>query len=125
MVGEGIAFGARARKSRHSRGLGDGYFGRKLVFAGAGFQLFELQRQLVDQPRRAFRSLAVDLAFELGDPQLLMGNQRRSSDAFARATASSAAISRAFARSLTNASFRAVMSSGRASRGVSMQTREL
>ena len=76
MIGERIAFGARARKSAHSRRPGDGFLGRKLVFGGAGFQLFERQRQLVDQARRAFRSLPVDLALELGDPQLLLGNQR-------------------------------------------------
>ena len=76
MVGEGIAFAARARKSAHSRRPGDGFFGRKLVFGGAGFQLFKRKRQLVDQPRRAFRSLPVDLALQLGDLQLLLGNQR-------------------------------------------------
>jgi hypothetical protein len=46
------------------------------MVGGAGFQLFERQRQLVDQARRAFRSLPVDLALELGDPQLLLSNQR-------------------------------------------------
>ena len=35
MIGEGIAFGARARKSANSRRPGDGFFGRKLVFGGA------------------------------------------------------------------------------------------
>ena len=43
---------------------------------GAGFQLLELERQLVDQPRRALRPLPVDLALELGDPELLRGDQR-------------------------------------------------
>ena len=125
MIGEGIAFGARARKSANSRRPGDGFFGRKLVFGGAGFQLFKRKRQLVDQPRRAFRSLPVDLALAAWRSAASAGQSAQlSSDAFARATASSAAISRAFARSLANATFRAVMSSGRASRGVSMQTRE-
>ena len=78
-----------------------------------GLQLFELQRQLIDQPRRAFRPLAVDLALEFGDPQLLLGDQRLSSDALARATASSAAISNAFARSIASAAFRAATSSGK------------
>ena len=41
-----------------------------------GFQLFERQRQLIDQTRRAFRALPVNLALQLGDPQLLMGDQR-------------------------------------------------
>ena len=76
MIGEGIAFGSRARKSANSRRPGDGFFGRKLVFGGAGFQLFKRKRQLVDQARRAFRSLPVDLALQLGDLQLLLGNQR-------------------------------------------------
>jgi hypothetical protein len=52
MIGERIAFGARARKSANSRRPGDGFLGRKFVFGGAGFQLFERQRQLVDQARR-------------------------------------------------------------------------
>ena len=49
---------------------------RKFVFRGAGFQLFERQRQLIDQTRRALRSLPVDLTLQLGDPQLLLGDQR-------------------------------------------------
>ena len=76
MVGERIALGALARKSAHRRRPGDGLFRRQFVFGGAGFQLFERQRQLVDQPRRALRSLPVDLALQLGDPQLLLGDQR-------------------------------------------------
>ena len=36
---------------------------------------FELQRQLIDKPRRALRAWAVDLALQLGDPQLLMRDQ--------------------------------------------------
>ena len=48
MVGERIAFGARARKSAHNCRPGDGFLGRKFVFGGAGFQLFEGQSQLVD-----------------------------------------------------------------------------
>ena len=41
-----------------------------------GLQFLECERQLVDQPRRAFRALPVDLALQLGDPQLLLGDQR-------------------------------------------------
>jgi hypothetical protein len=52
MIGERIAFGARARKSAYNCRPGDGFLGRKFVFGGAGFQLFERQRQLVDQARR-------------------------------------------------------------------------
>jgi hypothetical protein len=47
----------------------------KFVFGGARFQLFELQCQLIDESVRALRTRAVDLPFELGDPQLLMGDQ--------------------------------------------------
>jgi hypothetical protein len=76
MIRERIAFGARARKSAHARRLGNSPLRRKFVFSRGGFQLFECQRQLVDQARRAFRPLPVDLALKLGDPQLLLGNQR-------------------------------------------------
>ena len=51
MLGEGLALGALARKSAHRRRLGDSSFRRQLVFCGVSFQLFERQRQLVDQPR--------------------------------------------------------------------------
>ena len=61
---------------RNRRRLGDCLLRRQFVFGRVGFQLFERQRQLVDQSRRALRSLPVDLALELGDPQLLLGNQR-------------------------------------------------
>src|SRR5450432_293011 len=47
-----------------------------------------------------------------------------SCDALARATARSAATSRAFARSMINAAFRAPMSSGKVSRAESMDSRE-
>ena len=77
MVGERIALGTLARKSAHVRRLGDGLFRRQFVFRGAGFQLFERQRQLIDQPRRALRPLSVDLALQLGDPQFLLRDQRQ------------------------------------------------
>ena len=44
---------------------------------GVRFQFFEGKRQLVDQPRRAFRFLAVNLALELRYPQGLLHNLRR------------------------------------------------
>ena len=47
-----------------------------LVFGRAGFQFLECERQLIDQAARAFRALSVDLALQLGDPQLLLGDQR-------------------------------------------------
>jgi len=76
MVGEGVALGPLAREAGDMRRLGDRRFRREFVFGRVGFQLFERQRQLIDQTRRAFRALAVNLALQLGDPQLLMGDQR-------------------------------------------------
>ena len=58
---EGLALGALAGKSPHCRRPGHGPFRRELVFSGVGFQLFERQRQLLDQPRRTFRPLSKDL----------------------------------------------------------------
>ena len=77
MVGERVAIGTFARKSAHGRRLGDGLFRRQFVFRGAGFHLFERQRQLVDQALRALRPLSVNLALQLGDPQLLLRDQRQ------------------------------------------------
>ncbi|MGY3387678.1 hypothetical protein ACVWW6_000269 [Bradyrhizobium sp. USDA 3311] len=51
MLREGLALGTLARKSTHPRRLRHGPFRRKLVLGGVGFQLFERQRQLLDQPR--------------------------------------------------------------------------
>jgi len=56
--------------------LATAFLGRKLVFRRAGFQLFESERQLVDQPRRALRSLPIDLTLQFRDPKLLLGDQR-------------------------------------------------
>jgi hypothetical protein len=61
VIGERIALGTFARKSRDRRRLGDSLFGRKLVLRRAGFQFFEGERQLIDQPRRALRALPLDL----------------------------------------------------------------
>ena len=75
MVGEGISFGALAGEARHIRGLGDGDFRGEFILGGARLKLLELQRQLIDQPLRSLRARPVDLTLELGDPQLLMGDQ--------------------------------------------------
>jgi hypothetical protein len=75
VVGEGVSFGALAGESRHRRGLGDGDFRGEFIFGGARFQFLELQRQLIDEPGRSLRARAVDLTLQLGDPQLLMGDQ--------------------------------------------------
>ena len=76
MVGERVALDAPAGEGTHRRRLRGRLLRRQFVFGGGGFQLLELERQLVDQPRRALRPLPVDLALELGDLQLLRGDQR-------------------------------------------------
>jgi hypothetical protein len=48
---------------------------RKFIFRGSGLELLECERQLVDQTRRTFRSLPIDLMLQPGDPQFLLGNQ--------------------------------------------------
>ena len=75
MVGERVALGAAAREGAHRR-LPRRLFRRQLVFGGASRQFLELERQLVDQPRRPFRPLPVDLALELRDLELLRGDER-------------------------------------------------
>jgi len=77
MVGEGVALGTAAREAAHRRRPGDHLLRRQLILGGACFQLLEGQRQLVDQTPRPFRGLPVLLALQLGDHQLLMGDQRR------------------------------------------------
>ncbi|CAJ0877680.1 hypothetical protein AMST5_02900 [freshwater sediment metagenome] len=76
MVGERIAVGTLARKSGDRCRSGNCLFRRKFVFCRAGFQLFEGERQLIDQARRALRPLPVDLPLQFRDPQLLLRNQR-------------------------------------------------
>ena len=46
------------------------------MLRGGGRQLFERQRRLIDQARRALRPLSVNLALQFGDPQLLLRDQR-------------------------------------------------
>jgi hypothetical protein len=55
---------------------GDGSLRRQLVFRRADPELFNFERELLDQPRPAFRSLSVNLALELGHSQLLLRDQR-------------------------------------------------
>jgi len=76
VIGERVALGALARKSGDRRRLGDRLLRRQFVFRGAGFQLLERERQLLDQTRRSFRSFPVYLALQLVDPPLLLGDQR-------------------------------------------------
>jgi hypothetical protein len=76
MLGERIALGVFARKCGDRRRPGDGFLRRQLVFGGAGFKLFEAERQLIDQARRAFRPLPIDLTLQFRDPKLLLRDQR-------------------------------------------------
>ena len=76
MIGERVALGTFARKSGDRGRPGDSFLRRKLVFRGAGFQLFEGERQLIDQSRRAFRPLPIDLTLQFRDPKLLLRDQR-------------------------------------------------
>ena len=46
------------------------------VLGRVRFQIFELQFQLIEQPTAALGGLPVLLAPQLGDQQLVMGNQR-------------------------------------------------
>ena len=76
MVGERVALGAPPGEGAHRRRLRGGLFRRQFVFRGACRQFLELERQLLDQPRRPLRPLPVDLALELGDLELLGRDQR-------------------------------------------------
>ena len=76
MLRESIALRGPPGEAANVRRPGDGSLRRQLVFRRAGPELFKFERQLLDQPRRAFRSLSVDLALELGDPQPLLRDQR-------------------------------------------------
>ena len=76
MFGEGIPLRPFALKPGDRRRFCDRLFRSELVFRRARFQLFELERQLIDQPRGALRLLPVDLALQLGDLKLLRGDQR-------------------------------------------------
>jgi hypothetical protein len=76
MVGERVSLGAAASEGAHRRRLRGRLFRRQFVFGGGGLQFLELERQLVDQSRRALRPLPKNLTLELGDPELLRGDQR-------------------------------------------------
>ena len=110
VVWERVALSAIARKSDKCRCFGDCLLRRQFVFRRVRFQFFEGKRQLIDQPRRAFRFLAVNLALELRYPQGLPHNQRVVLRRLARATASSA--------------FSAAFCSARAARSASMRRSE-
>ena len=56
-------------------GFGRSTLGGNLVLRGRALQLLELQLHLVEDPRRAFRERAIELASELLDLQVLMRDQ--------------------------------------------------
>lgn len=73
---------------------------------------------------RTLRPLAIDLMLQLGDLQLLLGDQRFVFRRFRAGDRKSAVISKPLARSAASASFRAAMPSGTASRSASMRRSE-
>jgi hypothetical protein len=74
-LGERLACRALAGEGGDRRGSGHRHLGGEFVLGGRALQLLELQLDLIDEPRRAFRARAIDLARQLLDPQLLVGNQ--------------------------------------------------
>ena len=76
MLREGIALRGPPGEAANVRRPGDSSLRRQFVFRCAGLKLLEFERQLLDQSRRAFRPLSVDLALEPSDPQLLLRDQR-------------------------------------------------
>ena len=65
-----------AREGAHGLGFRRGGTCGKLILARRGDEFFELQFQLLDQPRRALGALPVQFALELLDPQLEVRDQR-------------------------------------------------
>ena len=55
---------------------GGSLLGRDLGLCRGRLQLLQAQFHLLDQPDAAFGALAVELMAQLGDLQLLVGNQR-------------------------------------------------
>ncbi len=76
IVGEGVALRSLALEAGDRRRLRNGLLRGEFVFGGARLQLFEFQRQLIEQPRRALRLLLKDLPLQFGDLELLRGDQR-------------------------------------------------
>jgi hypothetical protein len=65
-----------ACEGAHGLGFRRGGTCGKLILARRGDEFFELQFQLLDQPRRALGALPVQFALELLDPQLEVRDQR-------------------------------------------------
>ena len=76
MLGERLARRALAGEGRNLGGPGRRTLGGELILGGRGFQLLELQLELVEQPGAALGALAEAIAPELLDLQLEMGDQR-------------------------------------------------
>jgi hypothetical protein len=74
VLGEGLARRTLADKRHPIGGLGDGPLGDDLVLSRRTLDFLERQLHLIEQPHRAFRALAIELARQLGDLQLLMGD---------------------------------------------------
>ena len=77
MGGERLSGRALARKGGDRCRLRCDPLSGDLVLGGGRFQLRELQLHLVEDARRALRARSVDLASELGDLELLLGDHRR------------------------------------------------
>ncbi len=75
VLGERLAGRTLARERRHAGGLGRRQLGGELVLRGRGFQLLELQLQLIEQTPCALRARSVSIPLELLDLQLQMGDQ--------------------------------------------------
>ena len=75
MLGERLARRALAGEGRHRRGLGHRHLGGDLVLGRRTLQFLELQLDLIEKPRRAFRARTIELARQLLDPQLLVSDQ--------------------------------------------------
>src|ERR1700760_1244200 len=76
VVRPGLAYRSLAREGADFLRLRRRGLRGKLILARRGDEFFELQFQLLDQPRRAFGALPVQFAFELLEPQLEMRDQR-------------------------------------------------
>jgi hypothetical protein len=67
MLGKGLTRRPLAGKGHHIGRFGHHPLGGDLVLAGRTLELLERQLHLIEQPHRAFRALAIELARQLGD----------------------------------------------------------
>jgi hypothetical protein len=72
MLGEGLARRALAGEGHHVGGPRHGPLGGDLVLTGRTLEFLECQFHLIEQPHRAFRTLAIELARQLLDLQSLV-----------------------------------------------------